>query len=490
MRHARILVVLIQTLAAVAALCFSVAWAQQAPKAPLSTGPQAPAQPLAPLPSGSNGSAGSGAAGGSVAQDVAQPEPSTQVQPDTHALASAEILGLGSLRRLTRIFDPALQFSELGETGYVAGQTVSVTSVGGTLDVEHRWRRYRLAATYRGAETIYTPSYYNGIRYLPYHDGGISQEISLGRWTLRLRDDVLYSWGSGFGSLFAGGPALASQNGSLDSIQRSLASSGTIQTALARQLSNTALGEIDYAHSRRTTLTLVGSYGLLHFLDPGYINSQNLTGRVGYSYALSAKNIVALTYDHKLITFVGANGRVQTDLAQMAFGRKVTGRLALQVAAGPRLLHFAYFGPAHRTQLSWSASSSLTYQWRRTGYSLSYFRGVTTGSGVFFGSSSDTITAMASRELTRFWSASVNGGYARNDALVPRAVFASRFDDWFVGASLNHPLGRQVRLGLSYAFQQQTSGGGGCPVLTCGLARPFSQYGITLQWHPLLVRAR
>ena len=142
MRHARILVVLIQTLAAVAALCFSVAWAQQAPKAPLSTGPQAPAQPLAPLPSGSNGSAGSGAAGGSVAQDVAQPEPSTQVQPDTHALASAEILGLGSLRRLTRIFDPALQFSELAETGIVAGQTVSVSSVGGTLDVERRWRRY------------------------------------------------------------------------------------------------------------------------------------------------------------------------------------------------------------------------------------------------------------------------------------------------------------------------------------------------------------
>jgi hypothetical protein len=268
-----------------------------------------------------------------------------------------------------------------------------------------------------------------------------------------------------------------------------LASSGTIQTALARQLSNTALAEIDYARSRRTTLTLVGSYGLLHFLDPGYINSQTVTGRVGYNYALSAKNNFALTYDHNRITFVETSSRLQTDLVQMAFGRKVTGRLALELSAGPQLVHFAYAGSAKRQQLSWSASSSLTYKWPRTGYSLSYFRGVSAGSGVFFGSSNEVVTATARREFTRYWSASLNGGYARNSAVVPTVFFSGRFDDWFAGASLDRQIGRQLHLDLSYGFQQQTSGYGQCPVLSCGLSRPFAQYGVTLLWHPFSARS-
>src|SRR5437879_10101856 len=406
MKHARILQALIRAAVAATMLCFPIAWAQQAPRAPRSTSSRAPVQPLPPLAEGTDSNATSGAVGESHVHADAQPEASAQAQPDTHLLSGAETIGVGSLRRLRRMFDPALKVSEFGETGIVPGQTLSASSLGGSLDMDRHSSRYDLAVTYHGAETTYQPSSYYGIRYLPYHDAAISQEISFRRWTLQLRDDVLYSWGPGFGSRFAGGPAQAGQNGSLESIQPSLASTGTIQTALARQLSNTALGEIDYARSRRTTLTLVGSYGLLHFLDAGYINSQTVTGRVGYNYALSGRNNIALTYDHNLITFVGASSRLQTDLAQMAFGRKATARLALQLAAGPQLIHFDYFSETKRQRLSWSASGSLTYQWRRTGYSLSYFRGVTAGSGVFFGSNSQTITATANHELTRFWSAS------------------------------------------------------------------------------------
>jgi hypothetical protein len=141
-------------------------------------------------------------------------------------------------------------------------------------------------------------------------------------------------------------------------------------------------------------------------------------------------------------------------------------------------------------QSSWSAFSSLSYEGRRTTYSLSYSRGVTAGSGVFFGSRTETVTATARRELTKLWSASVYGGYASNHSLVPIAVFASNFENWFVGARLNRPIGRQLSFGLSYEFEQQTSRAGICPVLSCGLPASFSQYGLTLEWHPLLVRAR
>jgi hypothetical protein len=468
-------------LIAATVLCVSLARAQQPPAASPSTDSGAPAQPLPPLPAGSDSNQTSlGANSGSA---------SVPAQPDTHVLSGAETLGLGSLHRLTRIFDPALQVSEFGETGVVAGKTLSVTSVGGSLDVEHHWRRSDLTVAYRGGDTFYRPSFY-GTPNLPYHNGTISERVFLGRWTLLLRDDVLYSWGSSFGGLFAGGATVLGENSSLSNIQPSLTSSGTIQTALARQIYNTAVTEADYAFTRRTTLTFAGSYGLQHFLDSGYIDSQNATGRLGYNYALSGKNNLALTYDHNLTTFTGVSSRLESDLVQAAFGRKITGRLAFQIAAGPQLLHFYHFGLSNTKQLTWSASSSLSYERPRTTYSLSYFRGVSAGSGVFFGSRMETVTATGRRELTKRWSASIYGGYASNHALVPAAVFASNFDNWFAGARLNRPIGRQLSFGLSYVFEQQTSGVGSCPVRSCGLPGSFSQYGLTLEWHPLLVRAR
>jgi hypothetical protein len=112
---------------------------------------------------------------------------------------------------------------------------------------------------------------------------------------------------------------------------------------------------------------------------------------------------------------------------------------------------------------------------------------------VFFGSTNETITGTANHEFTRFWSASVNGGYAISNSVVPIGNFASRFYNWFAGASLNRQIGRQIRFSLSYGFQRQTSGGGGvCPVLSCGLpgSLSFRQFGATLQWRPLAPRSR
>src|SRR4029077_10394038 len=254
-----------------------------------------------------------------------------------------------------------------------------------------------------------------------------------------------------------------------NAIQPSLAPNVTIQTGLARQLNNTAFAEADYAFSRRTSMTFVGSYGFLYFLDPGFINNDYIHGRFGYNYALSVANSVSLSYDYNRTTFGGASNRLQTDQVQMSFGRKITGRLAFQLAAGPELIRLENFGSPSSRQISWSVYSALAYNLRNSGYSFSYSHGVTPGSGVFFGSTSDSVTGMATREFTRFWSASLNGGYARNKGLVPTGGFTSRFDNWFAGASLNRQIGQQVHLSLIYGFQSQTSGGGVCPVLSCGL---------------------
>ena len=468
-------------------LCFSVAQAQQFPKDSQSSGPAKPIQPLTPLP-GDRSQAASLDASLNEAENA--PPTSAQVKADTHVLSSAETLGLGSLRGFRNIFDPAIKFSELDETGLVPGKAALVSNLGGSLYMDQHWGSSDLAVAYNAADVLYQPSYY-GMHSVPYHDLNVSSEMVRGRWTVRLRDSALYSWETGFGGLFTGGPAQFAQSGLPSNIQPSLAPNQTIQTGLARQLNNTALGEADYAFSRRTTLTFVGSYGLLHFSDPGYINSRSINGKLGYNYALSAANSFSLSYDYNRVSFSGTGSRMQIDSVQISFGRKITGRLALQLEAGPQLLRENYGAPS-TPQLSWSTSNALTYNLPTTGYSLSYFRGVTAGSGVFFGSESDTVTATASHEFTRFWSASVNGGYAVNKPLGTVSRFVSRFDGWFTAASLNRQMGRQVHVSLTYGLQRQTTGGGACPVLSCGLpgSTSFRQFGATLQWHPLAGQAR
>jgi hypothetical protein len=415
--------------------------------------------------------------------DAQQTNPA-QVQPDNHVLSGAEAFGLGSLNGFRQIFDPALQVSEFGQSGVVGRQLLSMTGFGGSLDVEQHRGRYGLTATYHGAETIYQPSY-AGLHYLPYHDGAISQELFLGRWILRFRDDFLYSREAGFSGLFTGGPAQSSTV--VNNLQPSSALTGTIETGLARQIYNTTVGEIDYGVSRQSTVTLVGFYGLAHFFDTGYIDTRDARAIVGYNYSLSVKNSLAVRYDLDDIEFIGTGSRIQTDSPQLAFGRKVTGRLALQVAAGPQAVHLEDFGSSSGSELSWNASGALTYAWtRRTGSSLSVFRGVSAGSGVFFGAETESTTASIDHEFTRSLSGSINGGYSANKSLVSIPTFASQFNVWFAGANLNQRIGRNFSLSMSYGFEQQTSGGGTCPVSSCGLPGSFSEFGATFQWRPLI----
>jgi hypothetical protein len=412
-------------------------------------------------------------------------ESSTQSQPDTHVLSSGEILGLSSLNGLRRVFDPSFELSQSGQTGMVVGRILSVSSLGASVDAAKNWRRYHATVVYRGAETIYQPSYL-GLRYLPYHRFGISQEILLDRWTLRMRDDLQYSWAAGFSGIFTGGPPQAGQSALLNGIQPTLAPNNTIETGLVRQLGDTVLAEADYAFSRRTTMTFMGSYNLLHFFSPGYIGSHDIHERVGYNYALSAKNNVSLSYDHDRMSFDETSSRLQTDTVQIGFGRKVTGRLAFQAAVGPELLYLYNFGPSNRRQqLSWSAFSRMAYNVRGNSYSFSYSHAASGGSGVFVGTETDTFTVVATHGFKRLWSVSLNGGYAINRNLVPVASLANQFQNWYLGSGLNRPIGRQVQFGLNYEYSEQISGGGGCPVLSCGFPGSISQFGVTLRWHPV-----
>jgi hypothetical protein len=460
-------------------LALPAAWAQQ----PTVNGGQssdAP-QPLAPLASGAaTGSSGNAT---SPAGGVSGDQASTQIQPDTHILSGSEMLGLGFLRAPHSFFDPVVRVAAGADTGLVLGTTETSGSIGGGLALDQQWGRFHLISQYYGAKFFYYPATSFSSSY---HDLSFSPTLTFGRWVVHLREDLHVSPEQSFGGLDIAGAPLPASDAALTSVTPLLEPPQTIATGWAERLDNTSLAEVDYSLSRRSTVTLSGSYGLLHFFQPGYIDGTTVQGHAGYTYLFTRRDSIAITYNYSLMSFTGTTTQTASHLAQLSFAHTLAARWSFQVAAGPQLLQLEGLGFPIGDQLTWSLTSSLTYLTHHNAYALQYFRGITGGSGVLLGAETEGVTASISRALTRYWSGALNGGAARNTGLVPSQALP-QFDYWFAGANVGRPLGRHFHFSVNYVYQQQTQSGG-CPVLSCGLNTGRNAGSGTLEWHPLGVR--
>jgi hypothetical protein len=170
-------------------------------------------------------------------------------------------------------------------------------------------------------------------------------------------------------------------------------------------------------------------------------------------------------------------------LAELAFGRRITGRLAFQVAAGTQDIMTQHPGGVGNFHL-WipSVNSALTYERRRSGLSLSFTRGLTAGSGVYLGATSDTVAASAHYQFTRHLTGSVNAGYSVNINLAPAGATTTQFDNWYVGANLARTLGTHARINFNYGATQQNNPLL-CLVANCGANGLQQTVGMSINWH-------
>ena len=453
-----------------------------------------PASPIEPVGTarddGSNRGPIPGASGVSRAYDSLADDPS-QAVPDEHTLASVEDYGVGLLGAARNQFDPSVIFTQGGQTGYPgsSGPTglASMTIGGGRVDFLRTGSRYQLFAIYNGGETLYHPQI---LQNLAYHNFDMGQEIWWNRWALRVRYNFLASPQADFGGQGVGGPGMwggaAVNPGDLlpPAIGINFAPSETILTGPAIRLRHTALAEMDYAWSRRSRLTFAGSYGLLQFNTAGYLNSRGFAGQAGYEYSLDPKDTIGVLGAYGKTNFDGSSIFADSTLAELSFGRKITGRLALQLAAGPQQIRLLNAAPAGLRMWTWAMHDALTYQRRRTGLSLTYAHGLTGGSGVLFGAQSHILTAILSRRLTRFWTASLTSGYARNSGLASLHGISYDYNTWFSGANAGRQMGRHLNVNFNYGVERQTSTAV-CPVAACLTNAYQHTFGMTVRWHLL-----
>lgn len=316
-----------------------------------------------------------------------------------------------------------------------------------------------------------------------------SDTIHWGRWSAMFGDQLSYTSQSpfgfgGLGSLNTLGVGLGNVVGANPGFRDSFLPSQSILMSGAPQVSNSVIGEVDYALSYRASLTFAGSYGLLHFVDTGFQNSSSATFQAGYNYLLDRKNSIGVFYRFGTNLFSGLSHGVSDHSIQVSYARRITGRLSFQVSAGPdaRTHKSPLSGPS--TVASWSASSSLTYRYRHLGTGFSYNHSVSGGSGVLAGAETDLLTGFLNHPFKRDWTGSISTGYSRNHALQQTTPNANSISPqaWFASAQLSRQFVRYGSLYIAYSASGQSGLASICTLPACSASAVSSTVSIGYNW--------
>jgi len=328
---------------------------------------------------------------------------------------------------------------------------------------------------------------------------GVVQELSISdkqvfrRWDLLVLDNASYLPESPFGFNGLGAGAGGLPGGGI------ITPGQTLLTGRGQNLSNEVESEVDVFLTGRASLTFVGGYSILQYFDESLLNDGSANFRVGYNYLLNRKDTLGLDYTFIEYSYSGFNQSITSHAARVSYGRKITGRLAFQFAAGPQinLFHTAIAQNSttptigSTTEVGWTLNTALQYQLKRTNFTLQYDHGLTAGSGIQAGSITDTASGSINHAVSRSLSAGIVGGYSRNSGLTvedTETIANQVLDYWYGGGNLGYRINRTVSLNLSYQLQYQNSGAAFCVSGTCGtnIVRHMISFGIGWRERPLL----
>jgi hypothetical protein len=321
------------------------------------------------------------------------------------------------------------------------------------------------------------------------------------RWALTVIEQAAYTPETAFGSGGFPGISLPGGSGGLGG----LIPGQTIITNEGQRFVNTSLGEVDVFLTPRSSLTFTGGYSLLHSFNENLLDYGDLIAQAGYNYQVTRKDTVGVSYVFSGFRYGNFDESINSNTLQLSYGRKITGRLAFRIGAGPEFATITTpvtpgtgvgtSGPptgGSTSNLYWSLYTSLQYQMERTSLSATYSHGVSGGSGVFAGSLADTVTGSVARQLSRVSSGILNVGYSRNTELAVNGVAQTPlsnqpFDYWFTEVNYTRSWGRSLHMNVGYQLQYQNSNSSFCSGVGCGssFVRNLITFGVGWRKAPI-----
>jgi hypothetical protein len=182
---------------------------------------------------------------------------------------------------------------------------------------------------------------------------------------------------------------------------------------------------------------------------------------------------------------------MQSHSVTATFKRTFGSRLTIEASAGPQFTTFSEGGTENTLGASTTVTANATYELGRSDIGLSYFRGVSAGSGLFLGSRSSDVRAFFNRQLSRTTRLSLAAGYAHNNNLgIQMPDMLQQVKSTYVSATIEREFGRMWSAFLTYSMQNQDSNVGSCDAAGC-TSIPMSHAGIIgarFHIHPLSMK--
>jgi hypothetical protein len=448
----------------IAALCLAALPAHAQEQTPETPKPAARAYP----PIGDNGD---------------QTSPDT-LEPDTRPLTGIQSPTLGRIESPHSYWVPGFQYANTIQNDSSTSSGWSTTNyIAANVSLLDSTRSSQLALNYSGGGSFSNnPAIGNGT----FQELGASETFQWNRWRLQFFDQFSYlpesNFGFGVGTPLGSGGVPIAQPPPQPGLGQSAQS---LFTAVGPQYNNSFATQVFYNLSPRGSVNVSGSYGILRFVDAGSIDSNNAGASVGYNYALTKEDTIGLVDRFGRYSYVGNPQVIEDNAINVAYGRKITGRLALQIFGGPDIVRYKVAIAGSTGEVTGSGGGTLTYGFERGTVAMSYNHGVTGGSGVFVGAETDQVTGSVTRQVSRAWQLQGSVGYALNRTLASLALPVNQtipsYNSVYVAGTATRPWGPNMVLSLSYRAAIQTNGGAN-----------YTQHQILIsfQWHtrPLVLR--
>jgi hypothetical protein len=409
------------------------------------------------------------------------------LNPDNRPLTGVQNPTLGTPGIRHSYWLPGFQYGNTVRSSALNQATSSgwntTSFVAGNLSLLDTWGRAQLAVNYAGGGSFSSDSAQGNSLYQQF---GLVQSFDWGRWQLHFLDQFSYLPESQFGFGVGTGLSIPGVGGSLapppPGLQNTYIPSQNIFTTFGPRYSNAFATQAAYTVSPRGSITAAGSYGILRFIEAGNIESNDAIFSLGYNYNLTRVDALGVQYRFSGYRYIGNPQAINDQVIQFMYGRKVTGKIALQVFGGPDVITFRVPVNNSTTRVTGSGGANLTYALNRGSLALSYNHGVSGGSGVFAGANTDQLQLNLGRQLSREWAASLNFGYSRNGSVASSAS-SQAYDSWYVGGGLSRPFGRSADFTVAYTAQIQSSNQTVCAAGTCSTNFTLQQISMGFQWH-------
>jgi hypothetical protein len=406
--------------------------------------------------------------------------PDRTQQPDKHPLSGLQNFTLGSDGRPRTVLSPGVSlFESFDSNSQIATDSSTpsnITSFLGTLNLQQSRDNNEFSLAYQGGSSYYAgagvvsgASQFNVLQQL-----GASDSLVFRRLMLHLADAENYSPESGFGE----------PSGLGSGISEIAAPNQSIYTGRSQRLSNTALSSLQYAFTPRSSLVLSATYGLLRYLDSNLLSENNTYITGGYDYRLNRHDSVGVNYSYAMYRTPALNSRFHTQSIQGSYGRKMTGRLALQSSAGAQFVSLNPATSLAQQSVYWTGRLGVLYRKERNNFGLSGSSDVANGAGVLEASRNESVQGSYTRTLSRNVQLNASTGWAHNRA----PITIGNYNTMYFGFSWRRAVTPDTSIVLSYNLQLQDAGNAVCLATTCvgGLHRHV--IGLNFNWQPHSIR--